>query len=51
MGVLCFLEHWLKEYITLISIKKFKLVSNFSRKTSDRDGSFICMSNIYTLKK
>jgi hypothetical protein len=42
MDVLCFTEHWLKEeYIKLISIDKFKLVSNFSRRTSVHGGSCI----------
>ena len=32
------------EYIKLISTDKFKLVSNFSRKTSAHDGSYIYVS-------
>jgi hypothetical protein len=42
MDVLCFSEHWLKEeYIKLIIIDKFKLVSYFSRRTSDHGCSCI----------
>lgn len=42
---LCFSKHWLKEmHIKLINTDKFKLISNFSRKTSDCDGSCIYVS-------
>jgi hypothetical protein len=45
VDVLCFSEHWLKEvHIKLINTDKFKLRSNFSRKTSDCDGSCIYVS-------
>jgi hypothetical protein len=40
--VLCLTEHWLKEeYIKLISIDEFKLVSNFSRSESIHGGTCI----------
>ena len=42
VDVLCLSEQWLREeYITLISIDKLKLASNFSRSKSEHGGSCI----------
>ena len=42
IDVLCFTEHWIKEdYLNLIGIEQYKLVSGFSRKMYDHGGS--CM--------
>ena len=40
--VLCFTEHWVKaDYLNLIQIDQYKLLSNFSRKKYDHGGSCI----------
>ena len=42
IDVLCFTEHWLKEdYVKLIQLDQYKLVSYFGRKTSNHGGSCI----------
>jgi hypothetical protein len=42
IDVLCFTEHWVKDdYLKLIQIDKYKLVSYFSRKNYNHGGS--CM--------
>jgi hypothetical protein len=42
IDVLCFTEHWLKEdYLKLILINQYKLVSYFSRKNYNHGGSCI----------
>jgi len=42
IDVLCFTEHWIKEdYLNLIQIEQYKLVSEFSRKMYDHGGSCI----------
>jgi hypothetical protein len=39
--VLCFTEHWVKDYLKLIKIDQYKLVSYFSRKNYNHGGSCI----------
>jgi hypothetical protein len=42
VDVLCFTEHWMKDdYLTLIQIDYFKLVSHFGRKNHNHGGSCI----------
>jgi hypothetical protein len=42
IDVLCFTEHWVKEnYLELVQIDQYKLVSYFSRKNYDHGGSCI----------
>jgi len=50
IDVLCFTEHWLKEdYLKLINLDQYKLVSYFGRKNRNHSGSCIYVKrNIYT---
>jgi len=42
IDVLCFTEHWLKDdYLKLLQIDQYKLVSYFSRKNHNHGGSHI----------
>ena len=42
IDVLCFTEHWLKDdYLKVIKMDLYKLVSYFSRKNYDHSGSCI----------
>jgi hypothetical protein len=49
--VLCFTENWVKEdYLKLIQIEQYKLVSYFSRKNYDHGGSCIYVEKGSVLK-
>jgi hypothetical protein len=41
VDVLCFTEHWVNDYLKLIQIDQYKLVSYFSRKNYNYGGSCI----------
>jgi hypothetical protein len=48
VGVLCCLEQWLKEYIKLISINKFKLVISAERQLIVMVLVFILVKHLHT---
>jgi hypothetical protein len=48
VDVLCFTEHWIKgDYLTIIQIDQFKLVSHFGRKNHNHGGSCIYVKKRY----
>jgi exonuclease III len=52
IDVLCFTEHWMKEdYLNLIKIEQYKLVSHFSRKKYNHGGSCIYVKNSIITKE
>jgi len=51
IDVLCFTEHWVKEdYLKLIKIDQYKLVSYFSRKNYNHGGSCVYVKKSVSTK-
>jgi hypothetical protein len=52
LDVLCFTEHWLtEEQMRVLNIDHFKLVSNFSRFSSNHGGSCFFVQKDWQTKK